>query len=1452
VSQPSEPSEKVDASDARRLALVAAAQRQWTDGLTDLGGRNTLLYYKDRRAGTLDLADADPDVVERFEKTGHIKLTKLFPGDPDVRADAIRRMQAIYRKARELQEERGIKAGYLATGLARWDELFLEPAAPVLLRPLTIAPTRARYDDFDLTLDDDTEVNPVLLHKLATVFGAVIDNTDPVRIAGQLAKAARDAEIPGFGIDKRKVIGTFTYAKLPMVRDLEAAGDLLADSDLVAAIAGDPQAQQAVAAPDAVFLNPGQEAPVLNNTVLNNTVPANTVPANTVLANTGLNESGAPRTDPLPLPDLPDPVADYSILDADSSQRAAIDAVLAGQSLVIHGPPGTGKSQTIANLIAAMVARGRKVLFVAEKRAAIDAVLSRLSAVGLADLVLDIHEGARDRQRIAAGLGETLDQAARAADPDTSALHRRLTDRQRRLARHAAALHRVHEPWGVSAYQVQSALLGVPERARVATRLAAPELITTELAELLRDELREFTRLDGFEFTPGTTPWFGAPLRTREQARTAVDLAVTLGTRTLPETAARLASACRDVGLPPAELVSTHSERVRLTAVFARINDLELGKHSFLERRALRRQVRAEWLELPGAAQDSEPQLPKDYPALVLMWQECTRQLAELAALAPLAGVDTDPDTAVVALAADQETPWRLPRLYELAGHFAGLGLGPLLDEIAPLAGEASASATSELGPPDPVAPDLVATSFDWAWYRALLDQIRVRDPDYAAEESGALDELASDFRRYDAEHLAANRARVRGVWARRLRETVDQHPLQARVIRKQAALRRGHLPLRRLLDQAGDVLFALKPCWAMSPLMVSQVLPLARLFDLVIFDEASQVVPADAIGSIIRAHQVVVAGDDRQLPPTSFFHQIDPGDPGDDDDPDEGLVSLRAGFESVLDALRPLLPTCPLTWHYRSRDERLVAFSNERIYGGALTTFPGVARDDVLRHVVVGQDGSAAGDVPAGARTAGPHRGGAAAADDGVSAEVTEVVRLVLDHARTRPGESLGVIALGVKHAERVDTALRAVLTAIARGDGGAAGPAGPPAGPARPPRGASDPDVPYRAGSDAPPVSVRGDRDLEAFFAEDVPEPFFVKNLERVQGDERDAIIISVGYGKHPDGRMRYQWGPLLRDGGERRLNVAATRARRRLTVVSSFSSHDVDPSRLTAPGARMLADYLEYARAGGVPVAPEPAPSVSHAHGSVQPQEGSAGDAGAFHSDVAASLAELGINVVPQYGVGGYRVDFAAAHPDDPSRMILAIEADGAGYRASGSVRDRDRLRKEHLERLGWRVHRLWSTAWFTDPAGELAKLRAAFDSAVSATPPPPPAPSPSAPETRTSSETHSGTETAAEEPDPWTTPASRPSPEWQHEASSKAGPPPQPDEPPRHEDEAWAGEEPWPQAVNPARVVRVIPLGSGERPRLRASAARALPAAPGSAGPAALPPGSEPGGDETGAR
>jgi very-short-patch-repair endonuclease len=649
--------------------------------------------------------------------------------------------------------------------------------------------------------------------------------------------------------------------------------------------------------------------------------------------------------------------------------------------------------------------------------------------------------------------------------------------------------------------------------------------------------------------------------------------------------------------------------------------------------------------------------MPSGFADLLALHAECEGQLAALRVFLPL---PDEVEPALAALAADVETPWKLPRLYELGARFGELGLAPLLDELADR--EAS--------------PDLAVAAFDHAWYSTILDDIRVRDPRYAANHGDALDEIADDFQRRDLQHLAANRARVRSAWAQRLRDAEDEHPLQARVIRKQAALRRGHLPLRRMLDQVGDMLFAIKPCWAMSPLMVSQVLPPARLFDVVIFDEASQVVPADAIPSIARAHQIVVAGDDRQLPPTNFFRQM--GDSLEEED-EENLVSFGAGFESVLDALRPLLPTCPLTWHYRSRDERLVAFSNARIYGGALTTFPGVLRDDCLRHVVVDQ-GSGSGQ------------------ESSVTAEVARVVELILEHARTRPFETLGVIALGIRHAERIDDALRAALADAAVADAAVADAGLADSGFARPDSGRLDSGRGVASG-------------IEAFFAEDRPEPFFVKNLERVQGDERDAIILSIGYGKNPDGRMRYQWGPLLRDGGERRLNVAVTRARHRLTLVSSFSSRDVDPDRVIKAGARLLADYLEYAGSGGTAVG------------------GSGGTAlNAFEANVRDRLAEAGIAVVPQFGVGGYRVDFAATHPDDPDRMVLAIEADGASYRDSRSVRDRDRLRKEHLERLGWRFHRLWSTNWFQHPETEVAKLRVAYDRAIAEAGPPPAAAEP----------------------------------------------------------------------------------------------------------------------------
>jgi len=275
---------------------------------------------------------------------------------------------------------------------------------------------------------------------------------------------------------------------------------------------------------------------------------------------------------------------------------------------------------------------------------------------------------------------------------------------------------------------------------------------------------------------------------------------------------------------------------------------------------------------------------------------------------------------------------------------------------------------------------------------------------------------------------------------------------------------------------------------------------------------------------------------------------------------------------------------------------------------------------------------------------------------------EVNAAADLILEHARTRPHESLGVIAMGIKHANRIEECLRARL-------------------------------------HDDPGLA----EELAEFFNEDQEERFFVKNLERVQGDERDAIILSIGYGKNSRGDLPYRFGPLLMDGGERRLNVAVTRAKNRLTLVSSFSARDMDPERSDAPGVQLLRQYLQYVESGGEnlgdTVVDRPA---------LNP----------FEVDVRDTLSRHGLRVVAQYGVSGYWIDYAVAHPTHPGRFVLAIECDGASYHSSESARDRDRLRQEQLERLGWRFCRIWSSEWFYDKQRSIDKVMEAYREAVAA--------------------------------------------------------------------------------------------------------------------------------------
>ncbi|WP_165978320.1 DUF3320 domain-containing protein [Actinomadura darangshiensis] len=516
---------------------------------------------------------------------------------------------------------------------------------------------------------------------------------------------------------------------------------------------------------------------------------------------------------------------------------------------------------------------------------------------------------------------------------------------------------------------------------------------------------------------------------------------------------------------------------------------------------------------------------------------------------------------------------------------------------------------------------------------QAWAEQVMAGDSRLTPVRAVERDRLVERFRDLDRALVAGAHAQVIDACnARRPRPNVGQ----SATIQREAEKKSRHMPVRTLLGETSNVVPLVKPCFMMSPLTVSQFLPPGYRFDVVIFDEASQVLPQDAVNCVYRGDSLIVAGDQKQLPPTDFFSQTDDSD---DDEYDEDVPD---SFDSLLDMCKGsgLVRSLPLSWHYRSRHEGLIAFSNRRFYGDGLVTFPGAFES--------GEDVGVTFTKVPGVYERGRSRRN--------PIEANAVAERVLHHYRTRPNLSLGVVAMSDAQAHAIEDAVE-------------------------------------RARADHP--------DLEPFFAEDRLNGFFVKNLETVQGDERDVVIISVGYGPSPDGRLTMAFGPLNRENGWRRLNVAVTRARHRVEVVSSISGSDIREG--TNRSRDHFKRYLDYAEHG--PAVLEHAPLADDA----APES-------PFEESVLDVLTDWGYDVQPQVGVGGYRIDMAVRHPALPGRYALGIECDGAMYHSSRAARDRDRLREEVLRGLGWTLYRIWGTDWYRNRPEAETRLREAVESAV----------------------------------------------------------------------------------------------------------------------------------------
>jgi very-short-patch-repair endonuclease len=452
-------------------------------------------------------------------------------------------------------------------------------------------------------------------------------------------------------------------------------------------------------------------------------------------------------------------------------------------------------------------------------------------------------------------------------------------------------------------------------------------------------------------------------------------------------------------------------------------------------------------------------------------------------------------------------------------------------------------------------------------------------------------------------------------------------------VLQRELNKKMRHLPVRQLIDKMGNALTALTPCLLMSPLSASQYLVAGnQLFDLVVFDEASQITVWDAIGAIARGRNVIVVGDPKQMPPTSFFDRS-----AANDDDEESL--LTDDLESILDeALAASVKLHRLTGHYRSRHESLIAFSNHRYYGGDLVTYP--AAD--TRETAVSFR-----------RVAGLYqRGSGRTNPDEAKAIVAEIVQRLTDPERAKL--SIGVVTMNADQQRLIDDLLD---------------------------------------------QERRANPELEKYFGDDALEPVFVKNLETVQGDQRDVILLSVGYGPDAPGArtMSMNFGPLNKKGGERRLNVAITRAASEVVLFASFDPSMIDLTRTSANAVRDLKHYMEFAQRGPAALG-EAVLSV----GGLDQYESE------FEETVAEGLRRRGWNLHTQIGVSKFRVDLGVVHPDAPGRYLAGIECDGATYHRSPSARDRDRVRQAVLENLGWKLVRIWSTDFFIDPARTLDKV------------------------------------------------------------------------------------------------------------------------------------------------
>jgi hypothetical protein len=1331
--------------------LVPSRVAKWKNALLDLSLRNKLINYTDRAGYRLEvpgsalgrLEDAvnagaritllASDAVKEIDVARGVRYGRDLPererelllaekrsAHIDITAASYKtKLRYLASKARTIIEETGANNLYLTFGMLSWRFDDRELRSPVVLVPITMS-TANRGERYNLTLDEAGMSTPnyCLIEKLRVTFGLEIPELiDPAQDASGIDLAAtfdavrRAIAKAGlhFRVEETAHLAILQFAKFPLWKDLDDSWKVLSGNSLVSHLINSPD-------------QPYSE-PVVNS------------------AEVDLDQLG----DEVPVA-------------ADSSQLHAIAEAAAGRTFVLEGPPGTGKSQTITNFLAHAMAAGRRVLFVAEKRAALDVVKKRLETVGLGELSLDLHDKSSRPAAVREQIRTALDLQV-SADTESLRTHTEAAESSRNaLARYARRLHEENTA-GMSLYSARTAELAADQD--VAPIEVPKNLVaggSPETLDAVQRVMRKLPEIADLAQPSADHPWGfidslpAAGLDIAAIHRCAVEFdsaladavqsGLTIESLGRCERAADFEPWVLLCGAPRhpllavdtlhegpwnTEVKSLSAELLQLvesppqwhTVVTVDVVDLDIpaiheaavaaDESGFFGRKKRRRAVLAQLSDVLVA--DPKSVDLKSLTSIIAGIKDSYTAVMDLrnrVARLPAKVID-DPWNPLVpeyATKVRQELAWLLwttatlsaqpsdAHISDLRSYYTQQPMGALAEQLARIAPAWSALVAATGGKAGREhfitrwwATRAVRRLDDTASIEHWADLLRLVEPLTPAGMSSVRTEVLKGEIDSDDASLAFTRGvAVTSIAERRDAtalgsfnaaahdKTIDRYTKSLRAIRgelpraipaallekrrfdanaasgqigglrRQLDRRRGGMSVRGLIEHFGELITQILPCTLMSPDSVARFFP-ARpdLFDIVVFDEASQIRVADAIGAMGRSRSVVVVGDSKQMPPTSFAEanaNID-----DDGNSDQEFFLDE---ESILtECVHAQVPQQWLSWHYRSQDEALIAFSNQHYYNRRLASFPAPRDDDSL---------AAGGQGISLVRVNGTFdraTKGKTLRTNRVEADaiVDDIVRRFQNSPDAAP--SLGVITFNAPQRDLVDNLLR-------------------------------------------------DNADERLRRALDEPDGLFVKNLENVQGDERDTILFSVAFSANDKGVVPLNFGPLSKPGGERRLNVAITRARREVVLYASFDPEDLRAEETSQTGTKHLKAYLEMA-AHGVDAAVD--------NGRRMPV------IDRHRDDIAAALRAEGLVVTTDLGLSDFRVDLVLADPSEPSRQLVAVLLDGQGWRARRTVADRDALPVDVLrDMMRWpAVQRVWLPEWLSRREHVVTRLKTAVEEA-----------------------------------------------------------------------------------------------------------------------------------------